>query len=208
MRKYNFTKTWRSIAMENTQRYSPAPLADQDILNALIAEYPEIVDRAHCVWNLQLGHKARPELCDSPQHAIKIVHWNSREKEFLKPLDTTAVYFSGIYRYFVSKCGPKIISKPLTLNRDVSAMETELVAQLSHNSRCVDRTWRRVETNSHPQREGPRDACVDIRRAPLLKRRLQPYLWPFDYNINNIVNDFSAQLLAFSFSSRVWKTLL
>lgn len=48
-------KLWNKVAKKTASFYGATKLADQDIINAIIKQYPDIVYNVPCYWNTQLS---------------------------------------------------------------------------------------------------------------------------------------------------------
>lgn len=48
-------KLWNRVAKKTASIYGSTKLADQDIINAVIKQHPEIVYNVPCYWNTQLS---------------------------------------------------------------------------------------------------------------------------------------------------------
>ncbi|CAL8074741.1 unnamed protein product [Calicophoron daubneyi] len=63
MRDENWSELWQQTAKENLRNLYYAPLADQDVINAVLAEKPRFVKKLPCEWNLQLNSRAESSRC-------------------------------------------------------------------------------------------------------------------------------------------------
>ncbi|ENN79368.1 hypothetical protein YQE_04194, partial [Dendroctonus ponderosae] len=74
---------WDLLCVNLTKRYSltygQTYLGDQDILNALIKEHPDIIYKLPCYWNTQMSSFSTSSTCYS-KFKPKIIHWNSPQK--------------------------------------------------------------------------------------------------------------------------------
>lgn len=75
--KLNWPQLWKNITEINILKYSGTKLADQDILNAIIEQRPDIVFRMDCEWNVQLSDNSRSEYCYAGKYSvIKVIKTN------------------------------------------------------------------------------------------------------------------------------------
>ncbi|XP_033218073.1 LARGE xylosyl- and glucuronyltransferase 2-like [Belonocnema kinseyi] len=81
LRERNFAHLWVTIAKRVLETISETSLADQDIINAVIKEYPYIVYRIECTWNIQLSDHTLSESCYSDANRLNVIHWNSPRKQ-------------------------------------------------------------------------------------------------------------------------------
>lgn len=55
LKKLNWPKLWSDLTKRDASIYGSTRLADQDIINAVLKEYPELLFEVPCVWNTQLS---------------------------------------------------------------------------------------------------------------------------------------------------------
>ncbi|CAH1103883.1 unnamed protein product [Psylliodes chrysocephalus] len=79
LKKLNWPKLWSASTKRAALDYGSTRLADQDIINTVIKENPELIFEVPCVWNTQLSDRTLSESCYK-QYKVKIVHWNSPKK--------------------------------------------------------------------------------------------------------------------------------
>ncbi len=72
LRALDWDNLWRTVAEKDLITYLATSLADQDIFNAVIKEYPSIVMNLPCLWNVQLSDNTRSELCYSEVPDLKV----------------------------------------------------------------------------------------------------------------------------------------
>ncbi|KAA0196273.1 hypothetical protein HAZT_HAZT000818 [Hyalella azteca] len=103
LRASNWTQMWRLAAERHLTTLLATQLADQDIINAVIKEHPEIAYKLPCQWNVQLSDNTRSETCYLEVADIKAIHWNSPQKlkvrnkhiEFFRSLHLTFLEYDG-----------------------------------------------------------------------------------------------------------------
>lgn len=71
MRNYDWNNMWRKIANDTVRLYGFPPLADQDIINAIITHNPEILFEVPCYWNIQLSDNSLSFNCYR-NNAVKV----------------------------------------------------------------------------------------------------------------------------------------
>lgn len=80
LRLRNWHQLWRRVAEVELVSHLVAPLADQDIFNAVIRSQPSIVRRLPCSFNLQLNDNNKlDDLCPEME-PFQLIHWNSPNK--------------------------------------------------------------------------------------------------------------------------------
>ena len=73
MRRSNWSQMWRLIAERDLTTLLSTQLADQDIINAVIKQHPEILYNLPCQWNVQLSDNTRSELCYLEVTDLKVI---------------------------------------------------------------------------------------------------------------------------------------
>ncbi|KAK2579800.1 hypothetical protein KPH14_008682 [Odynerus spinipes] len=81
LRDRRFRGLWESTTRRVLERIRKTSLADQDVINAVIKEHPDIVRRIDCTWNIQLSDHTTSESCYRGADRINIIHWNSPRKQ-------------------------------------------------------------------------------------------------------------------------------
>ncbi|XP_014601591.1 PREDICTED: glycosyltransferase-like protein LARGE2 isoform X2 [Polistes canadensis] len=81
LRISKFRDLWVTTTKRVLGSIQETTLADQDIINAVIKEHPEIVARIDCTWNVQLSDHATSESCYQRGNRLNIIHWNSPRKQ-------------------------------------------------------------------------------------------------------------------------------
>ena len=100
MRKSGWYRLWSTVARKIK---SPTALADQDVVNAVIKEYPDTHYVLPCAWNVQLSDNALSEFCYQAAEDFKIIHWNSPKKA--KVENAHGPYFRALYQTFIEYNG-------------------------------------------------------------------------------------------------------
>lgn len=68
----NFTSLWEIITVKVLKHIHETSLADQDILNAVIRENPDMVIRLDCTWNIQLSEHTISDSCYTNTNIINV----------------------------------------------------------------------------------------------------------------------------------------
>jgi len=63
MREGRFASAWESVTKRVLSYIPETSLADQDVINAMIDERPDIVHRIECTWNIQLSDHTLSDAC-------------------------------------------------------------------------------------------------------------------------------------------------
>ena len=120
MRRRQWHRMWCDVATATLREYAATALADQDIINAVIGENPEIHSILPCAWNVQLSEHTLSEYCYKDAEEFKIIHWNSPKK--LKVSNNHGPYFRNLYMTFQGYDGNLLRSELLSCsdyNEDV-----------------------------------------------------------------------------------------
>lgn len=73
LRIINWDTLWKTVAEKDLLTYFSTSLADQDIFNAVIKEYPGLIMNLPCSWNVQLSDNTRSELCYTQVPNLKVL---------------------------------------------------------------------------------------------------------------------------------------
>lgn len=130
LKKLNWPKLWSDLAKRDTLLYGSTRLADQDIINAVVKEHPEIIYEVPCVWNTQLSDRTLSESCYK-NYKVKIVHWNSPKKYNVENKD--GEYFKSVAIGFQEHNGNLLRKKLYGCNS-----QTVTVAQNDSDDVCSD----------------------------------------------------------------------
>ncbi|VDO97581.1 unnamed protein product [Soboliphyme baturini] len=80
LRVLSWTSLYTQITKEQLKIINATQLGDQDVVNAIIKQYPEFVFQLPCVYNFQLVHVHETIPCSTLVSDIKVLHFNSRKK--------------------------------------------------------------------------------------------------------------------------------
>lgn len=72
LRALGWHEMWKTVADKVLITHFATSLADQDIFNAVIKEYPGIIFNLPCSWNVQLSDNTRSELCYTEVSDLKV----------------------------------------------------------------------------------------------------------------------------------------
>nr|KAF6465674.1 LARGE xylosyl- and glucuronyltransferase 2 [Rousettus aegyptiacus] len=103
LRQAGWEQMWKLTATEELLTLPATSLADQDIFNAVIKRHPGLVLPLPCIWNVQLSDHTLAERCYSEAADLKVIHWNSPKKlyvknkhvEFFRNLHLTFLEYNG-----------------------------------------------------------------------------------------------------------------
>ena len=146
MRRQGWDSMWSGVARMHA---NPAALADQDVVNAVIKEYPHIHLILPCGWNVQLGDNSRSEFCYQNAESFHIIHWNSPNKMNVEK--NNGAYFRLMYNGFVQYDGNLLRRELITC----SSFENNVARGQSPNQ--------------------TRDACSAFRNVAKLQLRTHPF---------------------------------
>ncbi|XP_023023982.2 xylosyl- and glucuronyltransferase LARGE2s isoform X1 [Leptinotarsa decemlineata] len=102
LKKIDWPKLWSNLTKKDALIYGSTQLADQDIINLVLKEHPELLYEVPCVWNTQLSDHTLSYECYKDRK-VKIVHWNSPKKynvenkdgEYFRSLATGFLEYNG-----------------------------------------------------------------------------------------------------------------
>uniref|UniRef100_A0A4X2KPW2 LARGE xylosyl- and glucuronyltransferase 2 n=1 Tax=Vombatus ursinus TaxID=29139 RepID=A0A4X2KPW2_VOMUR len=103
LRQVRWEQMWRLTAEQELLTMLATSLADQDIFNAVIKQYPWLVYPLLCSWNVQLSDHTRAEQCYSEVSDLKVIHWNSPKKLGVK--NKHVEFFRNLYLTFLEYDG-------------------------------------------------------------------------------------------------------
>ena len=98
LKQISWSEIWSNVTAANLKEYQYTSLADQDIINAVIKEYPHIVYTLPCSWNVQLSDHSHSEQCYLEADQYNIIHWNSPLKTLIDSKHSP--YFRNLYNTF------------------------------------------------------------------------------------------------------------
>ncbi|CAH1159885.1 unnamed protein product [Phaedon cochleariae] len=141
LRNINWSRLWMSITKQNVLMYGTTHLADQDIINSLLKEHPDLLFEVPCVWNTQLSDHTMSYECYKDKK-VKIIHWNSPKKYKVENKDGD--YFRNIATGFQEYNG-NLLRKKLHFcdsSTDEIESQTEEVCSEFHNFSKI--SWRTI----------------------------------------------------------------
>ena len=153
LRTVEWRSTWTNVTRKVLRSYKSAALADQDVINAVVKETPDVHYLLPCTWNVQLSEHALSEHCLRDAEEYKLVHWNSPMKQMVR--NEHAPYFSSLHQAFQQYDG-NLMKNMLTncYHGNTEAMKSDLDES---------------------------DPCHDVRLEQKLKFRTHPFFLHYDY---------------------------
>ncbi|XP_066945439.1 xylosyl- and glucuronyltransferase LARGE2s-like isoform X2 [Macrobrachium rosenbergii] len=136
MRQRNWSQKWKLIAERDLTTLFSTQLADQDIINAVIKQHPEIVYNIPCQWNVQLSDNTRSELCYLEVMDLKAIHWNSPKK--LKVKNKHVEFFRNLHLTFLEYDGNLLRNELFGCNHSRSASAPNALNQLNEEDECYE----------------------------------------------------------------------
>ncbi|OQV20059.1 Glycosyltransferase-like protein LARGE2 [Hypsibius exemplaris] len=104
LRALNWMAVWKRVTERDLPIMQSTALADQDIFNSVLKDFPEMVYDLPCTYNAQLSdHSKSKELCLESQTGFKVIHWNSPKKMQVK--HRLGRYYRDDYLTFVAHDG-------------------------------------------------------------------------------------------------------
>ena len=144
MRWRGWYNMWSTVAKRIS---TPAALADQDIVNAVIKEHPRIHFILPCSWNVQLGDNSLSEFCYKNAEKFHIIHWNSPRK--INVENSHGTYFKKIYEGFLQYNGNLLRRELLTCN-SVDSERREHTLFRSQDPCTLFRNEGKLKYRTHP----------------------------------------------------------
>uniref|UniRef100_V5I9H3 Glycosyltransferase-like protein n=2 Tax=Anoplophora glabripennis TaxID=217634 RepID=V5I9H3_ANOGL len=139
LKRMEWPKLWSEVTKRTTLVYGPTRLADQDIINAVLKENPEMLFEVPCYWNTQLSDRTLSQSCYK-QHVVKIIHWNSPKKYNVHNKDGD--YFRNVASGFMEYNG-NLLRKQLLFCNKAQAVATNHSEELcSEFHRLLSTSWR------------------------------------------------------------------
>ena len=154
MRAAKWRDTWTNVTRKVLRNYRSAALADQDVINAVVKDTPDIHYLLPCIWNVQLSEHTLSAHCLHDAEEYKLVHWNSPVKQNVR--NERAPYFSGLHQAFQQYDG-NLLKSVLTSCRHNNSQTTEQVTDTT-------------------------DPCQDVRQEQKLLFRTHPFFLHYDYH--------------------------
>lgn len=135
LRALGWEEIWRTVAEKVLITHFATSLADQDIFNAVIREYPGIVTDLPCSWNVQLSDNTRSETCYTEMSDLKVIHWNSPKK--LKVKNKHVQYFRNLYLTFLEYDGNLLRRELFGCNSSITVIVNNTM-ELSEDDPCYE----------------------------------------------------------------------
>ena len=145
LRQFNWSTVWKMVAEKELLSMSSTSLAEQDIINAVIKQYPFLVYRLPCQWNVQLSDNTLSDaLCYTEVQDLKIIHWNSPKK--LKVKNKHLEFFRKLYLTFLEYDGNLLRRELIGCNntKSIYSESTNLINLLDEDDPCYE--FRRSES--------------------------------------------------------------
>lgn len=102
LKSIEWDKIWVRVTKKTASLFGATRLADQDIINSVIKQDPDMVHRIPCGWNVQLSDHTQSYDCYK-KFPIQVVHWNSPKK--FNVVNADAEYFRTVYKTFLDLNG-------------------------------------------------------------------------------------------------------
>ncbi|XP_052215378.1 xylosyl- and glucuronyltransferase LARGE2s-like isoform X2 [Dreissena polymorpha] len=137
LRGIDWMRIWRQVAEKELQVMLHTALADQDIINSVLKQHPQLVKTLPCQWNVQLSDNTRSEQCYSEVTDLKIIHWNSPMK--LKVKNKHIEFFRNLYLTFLEYDG-NLLRRELFgcgSNLTYSSVQQQ-ISEISEDDECYD----------------------------------------------------------------------
>ncbi|UXI15086.1 heat shock protein [Sarcoptes scabiei] len=177
IRDFNWSAIWKMIAEKELLSMLSTSLADQDIFNAIIKQYPQIVYKLPCQWNVQLSDNSLSDsLCYAEVQDLKIIHWNSPKK--LTVRNKHSEFFRNLYLTFLEYDGNLLRRELIT-----GCTQTSEPLNDSIDSQINDH---RPSDNSNNDDE---NSCYEFNRAQYIQHRIHLFYIEFDYEPSPDGND-------------------
>ncbi|XP_068596788.1 xylosyl- and glucuronyltransferase LARGE2s [Brachionichthys hirsutus] len=163
LQKIHWEQLWRVTAHQQLKRMRSTPLADQDIINAVIKQNPVLVHQLPCFWNVQLSDNTRSDLCYTEVSDLKVIHWNSPKKIHVK--NKHVEFFRNLYLTFLEYDG-NLLRRELFGCPSPASPESVKLANFKHKQKA--------ELDED-------DQCYDFRRQRMMVYRVHPYFLQYEY---------------------------
>ncbi|XP_066592807.1 xylosyl- and glucuronyltransferase LARGE1-like [Prorops nasuta] len=163
LRKQKFNEKWEATAKRVLKFIPETSLADQDVINAVIKEYPSIVFKINCTWNIQLSDHTISDTCYQDTNKINIIHWNSPRKQDVQNKNIDE--FRKMHKVFLQMDGNLLRKRLFACDKA--------------------KTLSSLNLNSH---ENEKDPCMKFYKGATKFYRTHPFLLDYDYNVNSAVD--------------------
>ncbi|CAG2110115.1 unnamed protein product, partial [Medioppia subpectinata] len=169
LRQFNWSVIWKMVAEKELMSMLSTSLADQDIFNAVIKQYPYLVYRLPCQWNVQLSDNTLSDaLCYTEVQDLKIIHWNSPKK--LKVKNKHLEFFRNLYLTFLEYDGNLLRRELIGCN---NTKENAMYSESTNPINLLDED----------------DPCYEFRRSRVTQHRTHLYYIEYDYEPSPEGND-------------------
>lgn len=149
MRQRVWYQLWSTVARKYP---SPTALADQDIVNAVVKECPQIHFVLPCAWNVQLSDNSLSEFCYQDAENFHIIHWNSPKKMNVE--NNHGAYFRNMYESFFEYNGNLLRHELITCSSTESTRSDQDMAvhksSENHDPCILFRTEASLKHRTHP----------------------------------------------------------
>ncbi|XP_075591933.1 xylosyl- and glucuronyltransferase LARGE2s [Dermatophagoides farinae] len=177
LRDFNWSAIWKIVAEKELLSMLSTSLADQDIFNAIIKQYPQLVYRLPCQWNVQLSDNSLSDsLCHTEVQDLKIIHWNSPKK--LKVKNKHLEFFRNLYLTFLEYDG-NLLRRELMGGCPTTPLPMS-AANLSNNL---------IINRQSLQPSDDDDPCYEFDRAQSIQHRTHLHYIEFEYEPSPDGND-------------------
>ncbi|XP_054163176.1 xylosyl- and glucuronyltransferase LARGE2s-like [Oppia nitens] len=169
LREFNWSVVWKMVAEKELMSMLSTSLADQDIFNAVIKQYPFLVYKLPCQWNVQLSDNTLSDaLCYTEVQDLKIIHWNSPKK--LKVKNKHLEFFRNLYLTFLEYDGNLLRRELIGCN---NTKENAIYYESSNLMNQIDED----------------DPCYEFRLSRVTQHRTHLYYIEYDYEPSPEGND-------------------
>lgn len=69
--RWRWSNLWRQVAEKELTTMLTTPLADQDVVNAVVKDHPAILGELPCLWNVQLSFNTLSKSCYSSRPHVR-----------------------------------------------------------------------------------------------------------------------------------------
>ncbi|KAI2804333.1 hypothetical protein RDWZM_007773 [Blomia tropicalis] len=179
LRDFSWSAIWKMVAEKELLSMLSTSLADQDIFNAVIKQYPYIIYTLPCQWNVQLSDNTLSDsLCYTDVQDLKIIHWNSPKKLNVK--NKHLEFFRNLYLTF--------------LEYDGNLLRRELIGcvNISNHIRSqssVTSTTTMTTSFASSSNDDDDERCYDFNHAQSIEHRTHLYYIDYQYEPSPDGND-------------------
>lgn len=179
LREFNWSAIWKMVAEKELISMLSTSLADQDIFNAIIKQYPQLIYQLPCQWNVQLSDNSLSDtLCYTEVQDLKIIHWNSPKK--LKVKNKHLEFFRNLYLTFLEYDG-NLLRRELIGGCATNTISTTVSSSSVSNNLIINRQSLQPSDDDNP--------CYEFNRAQSIQHRTHLYYIEFDYEQSPDGND-------------------